>query len=1335
MASGTGSGVGLGAEHPLVKVLSAAAGGDLTALKRATEAAGDMSWRNARDDMGRSALHLSAKAGAEDAVTWLLEAGLDPNEATKKGLNAFHFAVFSGNPRLSRMLLEKGADVRAKDASGRTALHIAALRGHRDIAEWLVKEPQSLALEDVSNEGMSVAHFAAVGGHLDVMKWVLDKLPSGIVRAASRGGMTPLLHACSNGNLDVVQLLHEHGAELSRPDANGRTALHFAVAANAHRVAIWLLQNGVFPAAKDNDGQTPMDVANMAAHRSQAVTSPSIKALRAATRPPLAPSIPRLVTSSKTVLHVEWEPPRTESVSPSILGYDLQYGLKWSLSGWSSVAPLDKPLQECSFIITELEADTSYVTRVRALNKNGWGAFASSDVFVTTPVVEPKSPPTRRRGQSVGATAPTPPPQSPPAPLSSSVTTASGGAGGTRSLSSDHDPDRSVDGIASEASSKSVGSPPTDGAADEKTKSEATEVGSDAAGNETTAKVSPPPVPPAAHEVRTPPTGAAGDGAAEVVATDAAGDDEAKGSSLTLSLGEAAVAAASEGNIVELKRLTVAHANLKYEDKDGRTAMHHAALRGHQPTVEWLQGQGVPIDTPDRLGGTPLLLAIVGGHRMLAKWFVAAGSRLDATDLSGYGAVHYAVLSNNAALLDWLLSCGADAKLPAKDGKTPLMVAKSDATATLVKGALGPPSAPAAPVLMRASENALAVEWRAGKAMSGAKPIELWEVQYGRKFSPFWESAGTNIPGDKRTWTISGLQPETRFFVRVRARNAAGWSPYSSKSSEMTTLAAGSQRRRAPVGGAADDTERPQTAEGGSADGASGAAQQAVPAAAEHREDVDDAQALADADDDSIGSTGDATPVFNFADKSREALHKMAGSLTAEVSRMALLNTGSRTSGAVAGAAREARAAVLASRGSVDPLLGMDTLVTTRNSLLEAGAEDGWPQRESCWWSHELQVQRIEYLAAARAAALEGYTKVILWLLGIGDGDAAASIKPLVLETVVHARPPAAVDVDGRSLLHMLALGGHQRLLKRLAAAGGDTTLGTRASGANCLHLASFAGHVDVVSWLLDEGGASIDVTDANGWRALHYACLGGRVSTAKCLVGHGDSISTVDGVGRNGAHFAAMGGHVEVLKWIATFDDEADVAASVVAGRDAQRMTPLHFAVLGGHDEAVAWLLDAGADATAPDAFGRSPASLSEDVRKSGLAGSAAVAERLTQYLRATERPETPAISATDEANELRVTCAAVGDDTTDMELVLGRQFAPVWSDPLLNDPAADEGELAATFYPGCGAARRVVGAKASIVEVFRDLEPGSYVARTRVRNANGWGPASPYSPPVEVE
>ena len=77
---------------------------------------------------------------------------------------------------------------------------------------------------------------------------------------------------------------------------------------------------------------------------------------------------------------------------------------------------------------------------------------------------------------------------------------------------------------------------------------------------------------------------------------------------------------------------------------DGRSAMHHAATKGHVEAVRWLLAHGASVDARDGAGATPLADAAFGGH---------------------------------AAVVDLLLRAGADARARDDFGRTPFSIAAS----------------------------------------------------------------------------------------------------------------------------------------------------------------------------------------------------------------------------------------------------------------------------------------------------------------------------------------------------------------------------------------------------------------------------------------------------------------------------------------------------------------------------------------------------------------------------------------------------------------------------------------------------------------------------------
>ena len=100
--------------------------------------------------------------------------------------------------------------------------------------------------------------------------------------------------------------------------------------------------------------------------------------------------------------------------------------------------------------------------------------------------------------------------------------------------------------------------------------------------------------------------------------------------------------------------------------------------------------------------------------------------------------------------------------------------------------------APDPPVDVRVSDvrsRSLTVSWTPGFA--GNSPVAAFRVSVARETEPEWRQEGkgvtSSVTGSETETRIQGLQPNSRYAVRVSAGNSVGWSGASSPATRVTT--------------------------------------------------------------------------------------------------------------------------------------------------------------------------------------------------------------------------------------------------------------------------------------------------------------------------------------------------------------------------------------------------------------------------------------------------------------------------------------------------------------------------------------------------------------------
>ena len=152
----------------------------------------------------RRPLAEAARDGNIDALKAQLAANVTPNQFDLENRPAIANAAANGHTEAVRLLIEAKANPDNRDKTNRTALMWAAERGHVAIVRLLIAARANVNLDE-------------------------------------RGtAQTAIMIASREGHLSIVEALLQAGADLSRTDVTGRTALAQAEAANRRQVVDFL---------------------------------------------------------------------------------------------------------------------------------------------------------------------------------------------------------------------------------------------------------------------------------------------------------------------------------------------------------------------------------------------------------------------------------------------------------------------------------------------------------------------------------------------------------------------------------------------------------------------------------------------------------------------------------------------------------------------------------------------------------------------------------------------------------------------------------------------------------------------------------------------------------------------------------------------------------------------------------------------------------------------------------------------------------------------------------------------------------------------------------------
>ncbi|XP_059488485.1 uncharacterized protein LOC132204174 isoform X2 [Neocloeon triangulifer] len=215
---------------------------------------------SAVDKDGDDALHLASINGKLDNVQYLL--GLNGFSVGKKGKNgktALHWAAQKGHIAVAKFLLSKGADVNALNNDNDTPLTLAALFSNEETCRFLVDSGADLSAVD--SDGDDALHLASLKGKLDTVKYLLLGLNGFSVEKKGRNGKTALHWAAQKGHIAVAKFLLSKGADVNALNNDNDTPLTLAAHFSNEEMCRFLVDNGADLKAVDSDGDDALNLA------------------------------------------------------------------------------------------------------------------------------------------------------------------------------------------------------------------------------------------------------------------------------------------------------------------------------------------------------------------------------------------------------------------------------------------------------------------------------------------------------------------------------------------------------------------------------------------------------------------------------------------------------------------------------------------------------------------------------------------------------------------------------------------------------------------------------------------------------------------------------------------------------------------------------------------------------------------------------------------------------------------------------------------------------------------------------------------------------------------
>lgn len=196
---------------------------------------------NARDQGGKTVLHIAAKVGTLDTVKLLCSSKSSITAMTNEGATALHYAVHSGKLDIVEYLIKEGFDINSNSKSMGTPLMCAAEMKRVDAAKFLLDNGANVNSVDEEYRHQSALQTAASKGAEYMLQILLEAGANPNIFGGDYG--SPLCASVKAGNVEIARHLLEAGADIDYSKGQMGTALEYAVVCNNSDFIKFLLEH------------------------------------------------------------------------------------------------------------------------------------------------------------------------------------------------------------------------------------------------------------------------------------------------------------------------------------------------------------------------------------------------------------------------------------------------------------------------------------------------------------------------------------------------------------------------------------------------------------------------------------------------------------------------------------------------------------------------------------------------------------------------------------------------------------------------------------------------------------------------------------------------------------------------------------------------------------------------------------------------------------------------------------------------------------------------------------------------------------------------------------